>query len=67
MIMTRRIHAVIYREVPTDEIRAHRCVLARETFIVINRVRLVFSVIDADDARVSRYLGSREDCCCPGW
>lgn len=65
MIMPHRIHPIINRKVSTNKIRAHSRVLTRQTLRVVDRVRLILPVVDADRAGVACFR--RCCCCCCSW
>lgn len=54
VVMTSRIHAVVHREIPANQIRAHGSVLAGHYFRLADWVGLVFAVIHADYAGEAR-------------
>lgn len=53
VFMPSRIHAVVDREVATNQVRAHRCILFSQSLRFANVLRLVFPVVDPDDAGVA--------------
>lgn len=51
--MSRRIHAVVDREVAADQVCTHGGALARERLIAADTVRSVLAVVDPHSAGVS--------------
>ena len=58
MVMSSRIHAVVDGEVAADQVRTHSGVLAGQSLRRADRVRLIFSIIDTDDAAVAFWSGA---------
>lgn len=53
MVMAGRVHAVVDREVPADQISSHGGLFAGQEFGLADFIGLVFTVIDPDDTSVS--------------
>ena len=57
MIMPRRVHTIINREIATNQVRAHSGTLTSKRLTPAYRIRLVFAIIDAHGARVAAGIG----------
>lgn len=55
MVMTRRIHAIINREVPADHVGAHSRTLSSNHLVLANTIRLIFSIVDTDNAGIAGW------------